>query len=336
MARLNNTTVSNADAITLPRGIGAEKNSLPASGDLFYNTDVNLVQVAADNKDGDTIWHSLAKPYTANLIFWYDFGEVTSYGSSGTVVTDLSGNGYDGDIQDSEIVFDGADKYSIAFDTGGDAPTTDTSTGIFVENFHFVTTGATTDSRTSMSELTVEAWCKANSANTTNTLDSRILLSYDRSSGFRFGVGNDVSAASAGKLAFQFYNTTSGILDTYATNQTFDLRDDKWHHVAVTFGLQELTNGSRTLIFYIDGKTVTYLDETDHNQLAYACGTNPAEATRYGYIGAGSEESNPAGTGSASPANLWYGNIGLMRFYEKALEPGQISKNYYAERQRFV
>jgi hypothetical protein len=335
MARLKNTTVSNADAITLPRGLGAEKNSVPASGDLFYNTDVNLVQVAADNKDGDTIWHSLAKPYTANLIFWYDFGEVTSY-LGGSAVTDLSGNGYNGDIQDSEIVFDGVDKKSIAFDTGGDAPADDTSTGIFIENFHFVNSGATTDSRTSMSELTVEAWCKANSTNTTNTLDARILLSYDRSSAFRFGVGNDVTSDSTGKLAFQYYNTTSGILDTYAINQTLDLRDDKWHHVAVTLGLQELTNGSRTLIFYVDGKTVTYLDETDHSQLAYACGTSSAETPRYGYIGTGSEESSAGGGGSAFPADLWYGNIGLMRFYEKALEPGQISKNYHAERQRFV
>ncbi len=336
MARLKNTTVNNADAITLPRGIGAEKNSSPVGGDLFYNSDVNLVQVAADNKNGDIIWHSIAKPYTANLIFWYDFGEVTSY-LSGSNVNDLSGNQYDGDIQDTtEIVFDGADKYSIAFDTGGDAAANVSSTAIFVSNFHFTSGTPTADSRNSLSELTVEAWCKANSNTTTNTLDSRILLSYDRSSAFRFGVGNDVTGPSAGKLAFQYYNTTSGILDTYAINQTFDLRDDKWHHVAVTLGLQELTNGSRTLIYYVDGKTVTYLDETDHSQLAYACGTNSTESPRYGYIGGGSEESNAAGTGDASPANIWYGNIGLMRFYEKALEPGQISKNYHAERQRFV
>jgi len=153
---------------------------------------------------------------------------------------------------------------------------------------------------------------------------------------FRFGVGVDVIPASAGKLGFQYYNTTTGLLDTYASNQTFDLRDDKWHHLAVTLGLQELTNGSRTLIFYVDGKTVTYLDETDHSQLAYDCGTSSTETPRYGYIGSGSEETNSSGAGSASPAQMWYGNIGLMRFYEKALEPGQISKNYHAERQRFV
>ena len=336
MARLKNTTVNNADAITLPRGLGAEKNSVPASGDLFYNTDVNLVQVAADNKDGDTIWHSLAKPYTANLIFWYDFGEVTSY-NSGSAVTDLSGNQYDGDIQDTtEIVFDGTDKKSIAFDTGGDFPPSESSTGIFISNFHFTSGTPTADSRNSLSEFTVEAWCKANSANTTNQRDARILLSYDRSSAFRFGVGADVIPASGGRLALQFYNTTTGIVDTYASGQTFDLRDDEWHHVAVTFGLPELASGDRTLIFYVDGKTVSHLDETDYSQLAYSCGTNSGETPRYGYIGSGSEETNADGSGSAGPAQLWYGNIGLMRFYEKALEPGQISKNYYAERQRFV
>ena len=63
--------------------------------------------------------------------------------------------------------------------------------------------------------LTLEAWVKNSSTTTTHTSDERIILSFDRSAVFRFGIGIDAptSPASDGKLSFSFTTGTENLFD---------------------------------------------------------------------------------------------------------------------------
>ena len=45
-----------------------------------------------------------------------------------------------------------------------------------------------------------------------------------------FLLNSDFSQSAKGKLAFHFTNT-DGTHDTYAVNQSLDLRDNQWHNV---------------------------------------------------------------------------------------------------------
>ena len=123
-----------------------------------------------------------------------------------------------------------------------------------------------------------------------------IIFSFDRSAVFRFSVGSDFSQSAKGKLAFHFTNT-DGTHDTYAVNQSLDLRDNQWHNVAVTFK----ANQAGGLKYYIDG-TLIYTDTGSYKPIS---NHNDSETPRYGYVGNGVEANSYKG--STGPDDLFYG-----------------------------
>jgi len=97
-------------------------------------------------------------------------------------------------------------------------------------------------------EMTIEAWIKVSSSFPVNSRVGNIIGKFDHSPNFNF------EGHTSGRLRF-FWN--GGEIDVYATN--FDMRDDTWHHVAVT-----RDSISNQIIFYTDG----------HINAIYPAGTN--------------------------------------------------------------
>ena len=100
---------------------------------------------------------------------------------------------------------------------------------------------------------------KLKSDTSDHTGDERIILSFDRSAVFRWGIGSDQISQAEGKLAFSFANS-DGTFDVYDSGT--DLRDEQWHDVKVTFK----ANQANGLKFYVDGQ-LTYSDSNVYSPI---------------------------------------------------------------------
>ncbi|MDA9680665.1 thrombospondin type 3 repeat-containing protein, partial [Flavobacteriaceae bacterium] len=182
--------------------------------------------------------------------------------------------------------------------------------GIAISDLNYVTGDSD-----KINELTILSRIKLSSTTSNHSNDQRILFSFDRSAVFRFSVGSDQNSNAAGKLAFHFANSdkhaqsTNGSYDTYAVSQTLDLRDDKWHDVAVTFK----ANTSNGLKFYVDNNLVY----THPDSFKPISNQTDSETPRYGWVGNGSE-SNSVGS-STGPDNLFFGYVQSIKYYNKQL-----------------
>ena len=172
--------------------------------------------------------------------------------------------------------------------------------------------------------LTVESWIKCNSGTTSHTSDQRIILSFDRSSVFRFAIGNDQTSSAAGKPSFMDASGSSGVGDSVATSFSGDLRDDQWHQVCVTFS-------PTALKYYVDGQIV----HTTTGSFNPITNQSTGETPRYGWIGNGSEASSAGQSNSANPGNLFYGFISKINYYYKTLTASEIEQNYNAIKGRY-
>jgi len=178
-----------------------------------------------------------------------------------------------------------------------------------------------TGSSDGISNLTIESWVKCNSGTTSHTNDQRIILSFDRSSVFRFAIGSDVAAGAAGKPSLMFTNT-SGTTDNYASSYSGNLRDNQWHQVCVTF--------SNTAVkYYVDGVLV----HTSSGSFNPITNQSTGETPRYGWIGNGSESTSAGGL--TSPDSLFYGFISNLKYYYKTLTDAEIQQNFNALRGRY-
>ena len=162
--------------------------------------------------------------------------------------------------------------------------------------------------------LTVECWCKSNSATATgNDDDERIILSFDRSSVFRFGIGKDTNALAEGKPHFGF-ETSGGASDVLASSYGGDLRDDTWHQVVATFSSSE-----NELKLYYDGEFSSMVTTT--NSLY--------NSTKPWRIGSGySYPSTPY-------EYSMLGSISNSKMYHKTLSADEVLQNYNALKSRF-
>lgn len=165
---------------------------------------------------------------------------------------------------------------------------------------------------------TIEAWIKSDSTATTSgrTNDQRVIISYDRSAVFRFGIGLDALAGSDGKICFSFTGT-NGTFDLQAPNCP-DLRDDQWHQVGVAWS-------TTSIDYYLDGEIIG----TTNGSYGVLGGHDDTETPRYAYIGNGSEATSP--TGSIGPDDCFFGWYGGLRQYDnKKLNAGEIRQNFIA------
>jgi len=251
-----------------------------------------------------------------NLLLHYDVGNSKSYPGSGNNWFDMSGNNYTA-IRNGSYVSYNAQNMAWFFDAA--ATTTD---GLFIQDLAY--TSGPDDQITNM---TLEFWCKANSGTSGNSQDQRILVSFDRSSVYRFSIGGDSGAAiNPGKPAFQFTDTV-GIVDISASSWTGDLRDDAWHQVGMTF----TANDAKTVKFFIDGEIV-------HEHTGAYAGINrqiSSETPRYGIIGNGSEKPTDTPGTDVGPNAPFYGYISNFKKYLKSFTPEEIKQNYNALKTRY-
>ena len=246
---------------------------------------------------------------TDNLVFAFDAANVKSYPGSGSAWNDLSGNGYHATQTGARVSYSSAES---AWEFTGTTQTT--SQGIYISGLNYVTGNSD-----AISNLTIESWIKCDSGGTGRTGDERIILSYDRSAVFRFGIGYD--ASNVGKPFFSFM-AGGNQYDVGPTSYTGDLRDDAWHQVSVTFDTSSVK-------YYVDGTRV----HTSTVSYGTIGGHAETESPRYGWIGNGSEATTAGG--SITPGNLFYGFISKINYYYKTLSDSEIAQNFNASRGRY-
>jgi hypothetical protein len=93
MATLKNTTINSTGALQLPTGTNIQRPISPANGEMRYNTTFGGLEFY----DG-TSWRYFPDIIRGGLIMHVDFGDPASYPGTGSTVTDLTGNGYDGTV----------------------------------------------------------------------------------------------------------------------------------------------------------------------------------------------------------------------------------------------
>ncbi|MDC0478797.1 gliding motility-associated C-terminal domain-containing protein [Flavobacteriaceae bacterium] len=209
-------------------------------------------------------------------VFHYDFSNSNSYSGSGTSITDLSGYGNHGIVRgnSSNIYFDPNENAFYIDENAGES-------GIAIQNHNYIS-----ESSDQINNLTLSAKVKLPSSSSTR---QRIILSYDRSSVFRWGIGHDsgsISSGANGKLAISFTNS-NGTFDKFDSGYTGNLKDNQWHDVMVQFE----ANKAGGLRYYVDG-ILTY---TDPSSYAPISNQTTSETPRYGIIGNGSEMASTGG-----------------------------------------
>jgi hypothetical protein len=214
---------------------------------------------------------------------------------------------------------------NITYNTGEDAlffPNDANSDCLTVEDINYVT-----GSSDQINNMTLEAWVKNSSAATTHTSDERIILSFDRSSVFRFGIGLDalIAPASDGLLCFSFTAGSGGTFTSFdiAAPNSPNLRDDAWHQVGVAFTSSQID-------FFIDGEIIG----TTTAAYGPISGQDTTETPRYGIIGNGSESTSVGS--SIGPTSNFSGYIKSIKFYDgKTLTSDEIKRNYNAQKARY-
>jgi hypothetical protein len=142
--------------------------------------------------------------------------------------------------------------------------------------------------------LTVEAWIKTSSGS------DQVIASYDRNEYWRLEVNG--SGGGTGQIGFDLM-TDAGQLDFGGSTR---IDDGNWHHIAAVYD-----NGN--VYIYVDGN----LDNSTSNGTTFGSG-----ATRYGFIGVGSEAD--AFNGSTGPTDYFDGNMSEFRVWNIARSQGDI------------
>lgn len=258
--------------------------------------------------DGYTV-HTFTTPGTTTF-------SPQNYPANGGVVfglEDLSGNGNHAVIRGNQV------SYSTVENAFQFTAPTNVDHGLEIKNLNFTSDQQGFDT---IPNMTLDFWCKSESTATTAVNDARILISYDRSQYFRFGIGGDSTADSSGKPTFQF-NANGVVYDRYASSYSGNLRDDSWHQVCVVYYPNKLE-------FYVDGQNVTTLNET----FGAIGQSSSAETPRFGIIGNGSEAWSE--TGPWGPTQLFYGYIAQAKFYLRSLSSDEIYNSYETTKNLFI
>ena len=247
-----------------------------------------------------------------NLVFHYDASNLLSYNqqttsASNNTIIDLSGNGNDGYTDDFDNVY--YDSSEEAFYFKGN--TKRDGSGLFIKNLNYVSGNSD-----QINELTLEARVKIKSEITNHENDERIILSFDRSAAFRWGIGSDQNSQSSGKLAFSFSNS-EGTHDIFDSGFNSDLRDDQWHDIKINFK----SNEAYGLKFYVDNQ-LTYSDPTVYSPIGNHIEN---QSPRYGVVGNGNEMETQGG--STHPDNMFYGWIQKIKYYAKSLPSVTLSSS---------
>ena len=212
------------------------------------------------------------------LLFHFDARDSASFDSSRTDWRDLSDNNYHSEVIGEHVSWASTER-AFQFNKIGATSAIGLvkGEGMFISGLKYGS-----GSVDQLANLTIEAWIKAESTNTDRgAVDYRSILSYDGSEVFRFGLG---ATSHLGKPTFEFTNN-QGTTNVICTDGD-DLRDNKWHQVAVTFASSDTgfddnpsvslgignTDGTQVsqIKFYVDGQlvqTISDVTETAHNPI---------------------------------------------------------------------
>ena len=179
---------------------------------------------------------------TDNLVLYLDAANTKSYGGSGTIWSDLSGNGTDGTISGATHT-SGTDGY-FDFDGTDDKITANSS------DFAFGT-----------GDYTVETWSSVD-----NTSGSYVIISNNETS------SSTNNTAGTWQLLYRngsfrwIFTTTEGILDSPASTITADT----WNHIVAT-------RSGTTATIYLNGVsqgTITWNENLSYSYLRIGQGRN--------------------------------------------------------------
>ncbi|GEM_PF-780243 len=148
---------------------------------------------------------------------------------------------------------------------------------------------------TTLDEFTVYAIIRSSQT------DEGIIVSYDRSSFFRFSINHNNSGALG------LSTTKSGTTDDFESGNSLPADNGVVHFVGGDF--DGVSSGEKRLL--IDGTV------TDETNIGTGFLGNSSELPRYGFIGTGSEATGFDGT--ATPANYFDGDIAEFIYYERKL-----------------
>lgn len=256
------------------------------------------------------------KIITENLKLHFDAGNPLGWNNTTGVWHNFASNTTGGQRNSTNITYNSSED-ALFF------PNASNNDGLTVNDINYVT-GASDQ----ILNLTLEAWVKISSGITSHANDERIILSYDRSSVFRFSIGNDGVGGSNGKISLAFTTDQAGgtgggsTWDEYSP-QCPDLRDDTWHQIGIAFTTSYID-------WFLDGEII---ERTSKNWGAISS-QDTTETPRYAMIGNGSEASSP-GTPIA-PTNNFFGYIRSLKQYDgKTFTADEIKHHYNAQKARY-
>ncbi|MHA1824874.1 MAG: LamG domain-containing protein [Promethearchaeota archaeon] len=219
---------------------------------------------------------------------WWKFEE-----GSGTTAIDSLGN-YNGTFRSGLPTYNNTDPaigdWNLDFDGSSDY--------ISINNKNFA-------GRNIIDGITVSVWFKTNFHGSSYS-NNWAFCDFDRSEYFNFYVRGD-----DGRIGFSSSAYGSSTNDFYGN--TFGLNDGKWHFASVVY------NGTAKIIYIDDGA----FDGAYSTSRDFGTG-----ATRYGFIGDGSE----ATTDNGNRNNIYYdGAMDNLRYFDYAVSQNEIKwlANYY-------
>ncbi|WP_414837639.1 LamG domain-containing protein [Candidatus Nanosalina sp. VS9-1] len=160
-------------------------------------------------------------------------------------------------------------------------------------------------------QITVCSWVKSTDAETGY---GNFIASFDRSEYWRFSFDDDSSSGS--HIAWDTTDS-SGNTHDLATSKSY--ADGKWHYACGWYDSDAATSKK----IFVDGIQVASASAHGGNSL----GTG---ATRYGFIGTGSEASSFNGDqGGSSVDTRFNGTIDEFRIHQRALSDQEINSSYF-------
>jgi len=221
--------------------------------------------------------------YTQNGSTWSEGYDAVWHMSETGLINraDSSGNGYHA----VPFNFDGDETLTNAVVSGGTL--LDGANDYFaIQNLFYNTAGQ-------IPQISVSAWVYSSSGN------QQVIASFDRSDYWRLALQDD-SAGGANELG---WDTTAAGLNDLGNSTSF--RDGQWHYIAGTY----LAGANPSKYLYVDG--AIHLSANAHAGVGLGTG-----ATRYGFIGVGSEAT--AFNGAIGPAFYLNGGVDEVRISSQA------------------
>lgn len=292
-------SLSNSELINFANQLGGSVSSVTDA--TYYLSTQNNIMFINDIPNNTEL---------GNLLFDFDFSNKSTYPGSGVIYYDLSGNNYHASASSDTSYVEYDSGLGVVNFKGGEVD----GHGLFVQDLNYVTGDSD-----KLEELTIDTLVK-NSSTSNNSSDQRIILSFDRSAVFRFMVGGDNGGANnPGRMSFAFMH--GGSQADVSSGTSYDLRDDQWHRIALTFK----SGSGNGIKYYVDGEQVYH----DTNSYGAIGDHNEGETPRYGVIGAGSEKSNDIPGSSTAPDSIFTGSMASIKYYNKQLSQSEILQNYY-------